>query len=264
MLVSLFVGLFVVAFLFVFEPFGFGAWNSKDKIIHFSVFGLMSWLIPFFLVLLLKRGFPKLEKNWKVWKEIGSMLLFILAIAAGCYVYLILIKAVLPSVHAFLIIILNVLLIAFFPALANVYTIHRNHLTEHLRKASEMNQSLPVKELTALESVITILAENQKDTFEFETASVLYIQSADNYVEVVFLSGYALKKTLIRTSLKRVEDQMPPDLVRCHRSTIVNLKQVQSVAGNAQGYKISFRESSESVVVSRKYAQKILVRLKKF
>ena len=69
-----------------------------------------------------------------------------------------------------------------------------------------------------------------------------------------------LRKHLLRSSLSRLEEQISQagTIRRCHRSYIVNLAQVSSISGNAQGYHLHFRDCDEEVPVGRSYAQDIL------
>ncbi|MCH8125717.1 LytTR family transcriptional regulator [candidate division KSB1 bacterium] len=48
-----------------------------------------------------------------------------------------------------------------------------------------------------------------------------------------------VKETLLRSSLKRLEQQIPFSfIVCCHRSFIINLRKVNSITGNANGYRL--------------------------
>ena len=83
---------------------------------------------------------------------------------------------------------------------------------------------------------------------------LLFIESADNYSEVVFLQNGQPKKTLLRGSLSRFEEQAHhPDVVRCHRSFVVNLQRVESISGNAQGYKLQLQNYPSPIPVARRY-----------
>ena len=65
---------------------------------------------------------------------------------------------------------------------------------------------------------ITIMLEN-----------LLYIDSSDNYVTIHYLNKSKLSHFLIRNSLKWMDENLTKDsqLVRCHRSYIVNLDKVK-------------------------------------
>lgn len=50
---------------------------------------------------------------------------------------------------------------------------------------------------------------------------MISIQSSDNYVEVFYVVGKDLKKTLIRNKLSVIADEFPA-LLRTHRSYLIN------------------------------------------
>jgi DNA-binding LytR/AlgR family response regulator len=50
---------------------------------------------------------------------------------------------------------------------------------------------------------------------------LISIQSSDNYIEVFYISGNTLKKTLIRNKLSNIDDAFS-ELIRTHRSFLIN------------------------------------------
>lgn len=61
---------------------------------------------------------------------------------------------------------------------------------------------------------------------------------------------------MLRSSLSRLENQLEgQNIVRCHRSFIVNLDKVEKVTGNAQGYKLHLETPELVVPVARKYSE---------
>ena len=73
---------------------------------------------------------------------------------------------------------------------------------------------------------ITIMLEN-----------LLYIDSSDNYVTIHYLNKSKLSHFLIRNTLKWMDENLTNDsqLVRCHRSYIVNLDKVKVIRKNKGG-----------------------------
>ena len=73
---------------------------------------------------------------------------------------------------------------------------------------------------------ITIMLEN-----------LLYIDSSDNYVTIHYLNKSKLSHFLIRNTLKWMDENLTTDsqLVRCHRSYIVNLDKVKVIRKNKGG-----------------------------
>jgi DNA-binding LytR/AlgR family response regulator len=47
------------------------------------------------------------------------------------------------------------------------------------------------------------------------------------------------------------------NIIRCHRSYIVNLENIENISGNLQGYQLNFKQYTEQVPVSRSYTKKI-------
>jgi DNA-binding LytR/AlgR family response regulator len=57
-------------------------------------------------------------------------------------------------------------------------------------------------------------------------SKILYIEGLDNYVRIHMQGQHPM---LVRTTLKNIQDQLPEDFIRVHRSYIVPLSKVDSV-----------------------------------
>ena len=68
---------------------------------------------------------------------------------------------------------------------------------------------------------IEIKGEGSYEGLRLILNDVICIQSSDNYIEVFYLSGNQLKKSLIRNKLSIIADEFP-ELLRTHRSFIIN------------------------------------------
>jgi DNA-binding LytR/AlgR family response regulator len=111
---------------------------------------------------------------------------------------------------------------------------------------------------------ISLFSDNDKEQLHLKTDELLYLTSADNYIEVVYQSDKKISQKLLRGTLQKSEKQIEyPGIIRCHRSYIVNLHQVVSVDGNAQGYELNLRGLDISIPVSRSYKKAVLDFLKR-
>jgi len=74
-------------------------------------------------------------------------------------------------------------------------------------------------------------SENHKEFISISIANFLYLKSSGNYVEVYYLSDGTVKNSLIRNSLKSIENkyQGHQNLIKCHRSYLVNPIHIKSV-----------------------------------
>ena len=72
--------------------------------------------------------------------------------------------------------------------------------------------------------------ENGKVVLTLNAEDVIFLTAEDNYTSVSYFQNGILEKKLIRTSLKRIEQELPQkDFIRIHRSYMINLKNINSV-----------------------------------
>lgn len=131
----------------------------------------------------------------------------------------------------------------------------------HLRHQVLQSRYVSLKSSAPASSgrLMTFTSDNGKDQLVVSSDDVLFLESEDNYVTVNFIEGEQHRTHLLRSSLKRLEDMMDePNLVRCHRSFIVNLGRVASCRGNRHGLHLKLRGMSGMVPVSRSYTGTIL------
>ncbi|MCQ2348484.1 MAG: LytTR family transcriptional regulator [Paludibacteraceae bacterium] len=89
---------------------------------------------------------------------------------------------------------------------------------------------------------------------------VYYLESADNYVQIHYSAGGKMQTVMIRNSMKNVEWRFRSSkLVRCHRSYIVNLENVQ-IARRVEGdIWLDFNDDKiNSVPVGKAYADQVM------
>lgn len=91
---------------------------------------------------------------------------------------------------------------------------------------------------------------------------VFFIEAADNYVEVHYISNGKKQNTLIRNSLKNIAWSFgDKDLMRCHRSYIVNINKVKLLHRIDGELMLDFGENTISnVPVSKTYAKQVIER----
>jgi hypothetical protein len=89
--------------------------------------------------------------------------------------------------------------------------------------------------------------------------NLLYIESADNYVEIWYLNKEAPTKSVVRNSLKNIEKNLAnTNVIRSHRSYIVNLEAVKIIRRQKDGIYMEFGiERVPDIPVSERYNKKI-------
>ncbi len=86
-----------------------------------------------------------------------------------------------------------------------------------------------------------IVFNDEKGTMRLSIkfSDLLYLQAADNYVNIVYINKENQTKYMLRSSLKLIEDDHAEfPLVRCHRSYIVNFEKVKIIRREKDGLHI--------------------------
>ena len=278
------IGLFVAFFLTFFQPFHISEWETNFKVIKLFGFGLISFTIPTGINAIIHYyAKPKgIEEKWNLLYEIATIALVLLLIAFGNMLYGKFLGVMPFGFKAFGIVFGITCMVGLFPVTIHVILKHNKLLNINLQQTVEINRQLSLQRLELEQkhtenyafkhsnqenilSEIVLLAENEKDKLNLKISQLLYIESADNYSNVVYLDENGnRKKELLRSSLKRLERQINSEsIIRCHRTYIVNLNNVKIVGGNAAGYKLYFDDGDKTIPVSRNYTPVVGEKLKK-
>jgi DNA-binding LytR/AlgR family response regulator len=125
----------------------------------------------------------------------------------------------------------------------------RKIIQKQIEKYEEdnLNKSIEFISETGIENLVLIIAE------------VVFIQSADNYVEIAYMDGDNFKKTLIRNTLKNIELQIKQysNFIRCHRTCIVNMHYIEKLNQDYSSHWITLKGYHEKIPVSRQYLLKL-------
>lgn len=278
----------VFLFLLVLKPFGSNT-SFNQVILNSAIAGLLTFSAIVFDFFVLFPLFPQFfkEEKWNIGKEIIFTLIIITTIATFNVVAGVFLWNGSFSFANWLSMVFYTSIIGIAPATVSIlinqarllkkYKIEvaliNENLPTHTIPKTEEAISLPITEIqideikkveeTSSPTHITLQAENEKDNLTILHTSFLAVTSADNYVKVFYEENKKLKTAIIRTTLKRVEENSSsfPQFFRCHRTAIVNMSLVQSVNGTAQGYRFQLPFLQEEIPVSRNLNQVVKEKL---
>ena len=110
-----------------------------------------------------------------------------------------------------------------------------------------------------------ITLEYENSTLSFGINELVCVRSEGNYAEVYCLKNDVLTKTLIRSSLIKIMQQLEnlENIQHCHRSFIVNFNHVTKVSGNARNYNLYLQYIDFSIPVSRNFPRNFINKTKK-
>ncbi|HOW39267.1 MAG TPA: LytTR family DNA-binding domain-containing protein [Bacteroidales bacterium] len=102
--------------------------------------------------------------------------------------------------------------------------------------------------------------------FSVKKENLLYIESAENYVSVCYLNKGKVSKYLLRDTLKKVEESFAgTDVIRCHRSYMVNFEKVKVIKKERDGLKLELDNVSVAdIPVSKTYVSTVMETFSRF
>lgn len=257
LIIAVLFGLFIALFLLFFEPFDINLSNNKDKVIQLLFFGFITTLVLVLFLYILPLLLPKVfsDKNWEVRHQMIFYLVILLVIATFNGIYTNYINSLTFSWYNYWWIIsrtfvLGGIPIAFITVLDynQKLKFNNNQAATILKKKKELLED-------SKETTHQISTDLKNEIFSFSENDFYYAVAVGNYIDMCCLDENTLKKATYRITLSSFEKQLAEtsNLIRCHRSYIVNLKKVENISGNAQGLKLELKNQTGVVPVSRKY-----------
>lgn len=105
-----------------------------------------------------------------------------------------------------------------------------------------------------IQQKITFASTNDQTKLTLFPNDFLYATSADNYVQVVYVVNQKTQKTLLRGTLKELENQFSNlPFQRCHRSYFINTEHIQIVKKEGQKMVLQLKNVEQIIPVSKKY-----------
>lgn len=256
--IHLATGAFLFFFMVFFQPFGVNNYDPNETISWTFVIYMIMFTVYVTLILLFN-DFVIFRLVTQKLVTRGHMILWIMWTLFYAATAIFLFYNWLGNWHDFSLVswlgfIGNIGTIALFP-LAGVFIYVR---MKQLQECSQTDQNYHHD----ASNLIRLPSDNQKDELVISLDSILYIESQDNYVAIHHLDQNKPTKTLLRITLKKLDEAaLHPALYRCHRSFIVNLLHLNKFNGNSQQGLISLHHTDIQLPVSRSYASELINRL---
>ena len=94
--------------------------------------------------------------------------------------------------------------------------------------------------------------------FALPKESVLYVETADNYINVNYIDGDHICTRIIRNTMKAMETQLQDHgFVRCHRQYLVNKAKIKSISREKDGVVIHLKDCDRVVPIGKTYASQL-------
>lgn len=265
--ISFAFGLFVFLFLYVFRPFYLS--QFQIIILEYTIgIGLVTFLGAFFILLLPPFIFKNYfnEDNWTVGRNLFLILIAVLFVGSLLWYFgemykepygLRKISLIEYLYYSLLVASLPVIFFLFFNE-KNV----REKRQKRIENIKELQKKKILEESKILKEEIKIYSDNKKENLTFNIKNLVYITSQGNYASFYLQKGKEnyLKEKILRVTLTKIEEQLKeyPNIIRCHKSYIINANFIMDISGNARGYLLKSDMIPIDIPVSRKFSKQSL------
>lgn len=262
MKIFLWVSLGIFLFILFFQPFTIDQFDFNNRLL--VVAGLAA--ISFILMMVTRSIFPYRETSKTSPEQPSSapvLLNSIILVALGSVAFAFYLRYV-GLIDITFFVMIKVIFICMVPPvslrLCDVFRELRNE-NQFLKSSNENKNTDSGNEY--LSQTIDFTSENSSENLILPAEDVVFIKSADNYVEVTYRDKDMPKTKLLRNTLKKIEVQLEtyPDFIRCHRICIVNMHHVQNLESKNQSHWLKIKDYEEPIPVSRQYLLKIKERI---
>ena len=249
----IFTAAFALAFINIYDPFGVDTYLELRgiRLFLYSSFVILTGMLVVVVSRIVMYHLSK-RRQLNYWRYVLWVFLEILVMA---FVYSIYVKFILSDPRDFMEIaslsMKNTSLIILLP-----YTIL--WLFFSWQDKSHKLQELEEQDTTPTNTKnVMIPFKDEKGTLRLsvQNADLLYIEAADNYVTIHYYFGEKVQKFMVRNSMRYYEEQFKgSNIIRCHRSYMVNLDKVRIIRKEKDGLHLEIDSKPPiSLLVSKTY-----------
>ena len=264
----LFVSIFAVAFINIFQPFGSDTWIDNNKITTTTYFLWSTLLVSIGMIVvaisrvIMYNFSRKPSHNITILKYIGWVFIELLLLSGAFTLLPLIVKGNLnlttdDPMEIYVNAIKHTIYILFIPYIICIlFFSYQNH---KIKLKELMGENLGFK------SSNLISIRDSRGILQLSVAkeNLLYIESADNYICIWYQKGEVLKKKLLRITMKEISEQLADtSIVRCHRSYLINLDLVKVMRREKENMFLELGVPNvKEIPISKTYGEAVLRRL---
>lgn len=257
-------GVFVPTFLYTYQPFGIGIIDEKFRLWYTLGIGAHIALVLFINYVVLPRIFKKIfnPEKWTISKEIIFILWSFFLATCSNYLYNTTVGTDISPHKSFVDFLGVTVAVGIFPVIIMVFLVEKNLSSRNVSRASEYTRALLKSKRTDKEGIpLKIDSESVKsESLEIHLTDFIFASSDNNYSTLFYRQGETLEKKLLRLSFKNLENQLSKydNVVRCHKSYMVNKDHIVSIRGNARSLMLEVLLFEGMIPVSRSFPKERL------
>jgi DNA-binding LytR/AlgR family response regulator len=256
---KLYIGIAFMVFLFIlfFQPFTVEKFEFDNKLLFIAGFGLIILVLLFIEQILFQRLLLK-ERVEPSDDYLSMPLYFLTLVVTTSLAFTFYIRYVGQSNITFNTEVRIIFMCSSLPVtiyLRNRFNSFQIRVNELMHESRAMQEKLKQFSESVENKYIELISENESDHFRILVSDIVYVKSADNYVEVGYHDGTVVRKQMIRNTLRNIEQQLMEfhAFIRTHRTSLVNIKFISKLNKGFNSYWLSLDYTKESIPVSRQY-----------
>ncbi|MBP3740053.1 MAG: response regulator transcription factor [Bacteroidales bacterium] len=110
----------------------------------------------------------------------------------------------------------------------------------------------------AAEASVNFFAKGGRLAFSTRMGNILYIEAADNYVNIHYINGEKEETFILFNSMKNIEKSFAgTSLMRCHRGYMVNADNVRLMRKESLGLVLEINHCAKTIPVSKSFAEPV-------
>lgn len=266
--ISISIGMFVFLFLYIFKPFYLASF--VDIVLQYTaLIGFITFLGVFFILFIPPLFFKNYfnEDKWTIGRNLlliitgifitGSCLWYFGNLFKNLYTY---------NSISYLRYLTYTYLVGTLPVVSFIYLNEKNITKKRennvlkIKKNKKQNEVIISKKLI---KEITINSDNGKENITFQIDNLVYITSQGNYASFFLKNEKDLTEKILRVTLTKIANELEEysNIIRCHKSYIVNINVINDISGNARGYLLKSDFIPIDIPVSRIFSKQSLQKL---
>ena len=252
----LWTALFALVFINIYKPFSSSSWYDVSAF-KFFVFSSLIILTGVLVVVLSRiimyhwgKRHPISIRAYAIWivLEIFFMSLFYT-------IYTLVLNPGREYMEVFQDSAINTSLVLLIP----YFVLHLYFSYKEKERKLQILEETRAEEEASRQNVFSFYDEKGELRLSVKPESLLYLESADNYVCVWYLNKGQLTKFMLRNSLRRIEESLVnTNVLRCHRSFMVNFDQVKVIRREKDGIYLELGvDKAPDIPISKTYSEKV-------
>jgi hypothetical protein len=259
----LFTSLFALVFINIYEPFGADKWYNVTKL-EFFTFSSLTILTGVMVVVVSRIIMYNVSKIYpvRIWQYLAWIFCEILSMSLFYGLFQ---KFVLKDPRLFADLVKSssryTALVLLLPYSALWLYFSWRDKKEQIERMAEIRSSP-----SNTRDMMPFYDDKGILKFSVKKENLLYLESAENYVSICYLNKGKVSKYLLRDTLKKVEESFAgTDIIRCHRSYMVNFEKVKVIRRDKDGLKLELDNMTVSdIPVSKTYVNTVMQTFSRF